>query len=276
MAEQAAPRVLDPAGVVVSDPDIAGGEPIFRGTRVPVATLFEQHRGGHRPRRDSRRLPDSRPHRRADLAARGAQPRCRPGAAPRGRMIRRRVLLDEKLPVRTRSRLGRTEYDRRAGRLHGTDRRGTDPARQREFSACRSLLSGASARFRAVNLPEWRHEVSYVVNSYATAKKALKQSLRRSAGAVRLALGVKLDAVHLSAQLDDLDEASKTAQFACSMQQLSSLPPISITGSSIGFVFAPDRRKSTLRPLSLRPLSRCIRVIMRTKHTTEAIHCQAH
>ena len=41
MAEQAPPRVLDPAGVVVSDPDIAGGEPIFRGTRIPVATLFE-------------------------------------------------------------------------------------------------------------------------------------------------------------------------------------------------------------------------------------------
>lgn len=35
------PVVLDPAGVVVSDPDIAGGEPIFRGTRVPVATLFD-------------------------------------------------------------------------------------------------------------------------------------------------------------------------------------------------------------------------------------------
>lgn len=34
-------RTLDPAGVVVSDGDIAGGEPIFRGTRVPVATLFE-------------------------------------------------------------------------------------------------------------------------------------------------------------------------------------------------------------------------------------------
>jgi uncharacterized protein (DUF433 family) len=41
MPEQAERRVLDPAGVVVSDPDIAGGEPIFRGTRVPVATLFE-------------------------------------------------------------------------------------------------------------------------------------------------------------------------------------------------------------------------------------------
>lgn len=34
-------RPLDPAGVIVSDTDIAGGEPIFRGTRVPVATLFE-------------------------------------------------------------------------------------------------------------------------------------------------------------------------------------------------------------------------------------------
>jgi uncharacterized protein (DUF433 family) len=42
MAEQEPPRALDPAGVVVSDPDIAGGAPIFRGTRVPIATLFEQ------------------------------------------------------------------------------------------------------------------------------------------------------------------------------------------------------------------------------------------
>ena len=41
MTDHAEPLVLDPAGVVVSDPDIAGGEPIFRGTRVPVATLFE-------------------------------------------------------------------------------------------------------------------------------------------------------------------------------------------------------------------------------------------
>ena len=41
MPDLAEPLVLDPAGVVVSDPDIAGGEPIFRGTRVPVATLFE-------------------------------------------------------------------------------------------------------------------------------------------------------------------------------------------------------------------------------------------
>ena len=35
------PAPLDPAGVVVSDPGIAGGEPIFRGTRVPVSTLFD-------------------------------------------------------------------------------------------------------------------------------------------------------------------------------------------------------------------------------------------
>ena len=41
MTDQAEPLVLDPAGVVVSDPDIAGGEPIFRGTRVTIATLFE-------------------------------------------------------------------------------------------------------------------------------------------------------------------------------------------------------------------------------------------
>lgn len=26
---------------IVSDPEILGGEPVFRGTRVPVATLFE-------------------------------------------------------------------------------------------------------------------------------------------------------------------------------------------------------------------------------------------
>lgn len=38
--------VLDPAGVVVSVPDIAGGEPIFRGTRVPVATLFDYLQDG--------------------------------------------------------------------------------------------------------------------------------------------------------------------------------------------------------------------------------------
>lgn len=34
-------RVLDPAGVVISHSDIAGGEPIFRGTRIPIATLFD-------------------------------------------------------------------------------------------------------------------------------------------------------------------------------------------------------------------------------------------
>jgi uncharacterized protein (DUF433 family) len=48
MTEQAERRVLDPAGVVVSDPDIAGGEPIFRGTRVVVATLFEHLEEGVR------------------------------------------------------------------------------------------------------------------------------------------------------------------------------------------------------------------------------------
>jgi uncharacterized protein (DUF433 family) len=47
MAEQFEVRVLDPAGVVVSDSDIAGGEPIFRGTRVPVATLFSYLEDGY-------------------------------------------------------------------------------------------------------------------------------------------------------------------------------------------------------------------------------------
>ena len=40
MTEEFEVRVLDPAGVVISHSDIAGGEPIFRGTRVPIATLF--------------------------------------------------------------------------------------------------------------------------------------------------------------------------------------------------------------------------------------------
>jgi uncharacterized protein (DUF433 family) len=40
-------RALDPAGVVVSHSDIAGGEPTFRGTRVPVATLFSYLEDGH-------------------------------------------------------------------------------------------------------------------------------------------------------------------------------------------------------------------------------------
>lgn len=41
------PRPLDPAGVVVSVADIAGGEPIFRGTRVPLAILFDYIRWGY-------------------------------------------------------------------------------------------------------------------------------------------------------------------------------------------------------------------------------------
>lgn len=28
-------------GLIVSDPEILGGTPVFRGTRVPVASLFE-------------------------------------------------------------------------------------------------------------------------------------------------------------------------------------------------------------------------------------------
>lgn len=39
-------RLLDPAGIIVSDSDIAGGEPIFRGTRVTVATLFDHLEDG--------------------------------------------------------------------------------------------------------------------------------------------------------------------------------------------------------------------------------------
>lgn len=46
MHDQPQPGALDPAGIVISDPDIAGGEPIFRGTRVPIATLFEHLEDG--------------------------------------------------------------------------------------------------------------------------------------------------------------------------------------------------------------------------------------
>jgi uncharacterized protein (DUF433 family) len=34
-------RTRDLRDLIVSDPDLLGGEPCFRGTRVPVATLFD-------------------------------------------------------------------------------------------------------------------------------------------------------------------------------------------------------------------------------------------
>jgi len=46
MLDETRARPLDPAGIIVSDPEIAGGEPIFRGTRIPVATLFEHLEAG--------------------------------------------------------------------------------------------------------------------------------------------------------------------------------------------------------------------------------------
>jgi len=35
-------------GVIVKDPDILGGTPVFRGTRVPVQTLFDYLGGAAR------------------------------------------------------------------------------------------------------------------------------------------------------------------------------------------------------------------------------------
>jgi len=32
---------MDTSDLIVSDPDILGGVPVFKGTRVPVKTLFE-------------------------------------------------------------------------------------------------------------------------------------------------------------------------------------------------------------------------------------------
>jgi uncharacterized protein (DUF433 family) len=43
--------------LITSTPDILGGTPVFRGTRVPVQTLIEYLEGGADHRRVSRRIP---------------------------------------------------------------------------------------------------------------------------------------------------------------------------------------------------------------------------
>jgi len=35
-----------PMGVIIKDPDILGGAPVFRGTRVPIQALFDYLEGG--------------------------------------------------------------------------------------------------------------------------------------------------------------------------------------------------------------------------------------
>jgi uncharacterized protein (DUF433 family) len=39
-------NMADPESVVVSDPEILGGTPVFRGTRVPVDSLIDYLEGG--------------------------------------------------------------------------------------------------------------------------------------------------------------------------------------------------------------------------------------
>ncbi len=39
-------RMVDAHSVVHSDPEISGGEPVFRGTRVPVQAMFDYLEGG--------------------------------------------------------------------------------------------------------------------------------------------------------------------------------------------------------------------------------------
>ena len=39
-------RMADTLSVVHSDPEISGGIPVFRGTRVPVRSLFDYLEGG--------------------------------------------------------------------------------------------------------------------------------------------------------------------------------------------------------------------------------------
>jgi uncharacterized protein (DUF433 family) len=33
-------------GVIIKNPDVLGGTPVFRGTRVPIQTLFDYLKGG--------------------------------------------------------------------------------------------------------------------------------------------------------------------------------------------------------------------------------------
>ncbi len=37
-----------PEAVIVSSPDVLGGTPVFRGTRVPIQTLFDYIADGYR------------------------------------------------------------------------------------------------------------------------------------------------------------------------------------------------------------------------------------
>jgi uncharacterized protein (DUF433 family) len=37
---------MEPSGIIVRDPDILGGTPVFRGTRVPFQTLLDYLEGG--------------------------------------------------------------------------------------------------------------------------------------------------------------------------------------------------------------------------------------
>ena len=44
-------------GVIVKDPDILGGTPVFRGTRAPIQTLFDYWEGGDTPEDFLKRFP---------------------------------------------------------------------------------------------------------------------------------------------------------------------------------------------------------------------------
>ncbi len=39
--------MVDPCSEIRSDPEILGGTPVFRGTRVPVKALLDYLEGGH-------------------------------------------------------------------------------------------------------------------------------------------------------------------------------------------------------------------------------------
>jgi uncharacterized protein (DUF433 family) len=45
-SENTAHDIIDFMGVITKDPDILGGTPVFRGTRVPIQTLFDYLEGG--------------------------------------------------------------------------------------------------------------------------------------------------------------------------------------------------------------------------------------
>src|SRR6267378_1641782 len=74
--------------IVHRDPDILGGTPVFRGTRVPVRSLFDYLEGGNTLDEFLRQFPSVRREQAIALLDLAAKP---------SRLMR--LLLDEHLPI---------------------------------------------------------------------------------------------------------------------------------------------------------------------------------